>query len=278
MSKKAILGIVTVFVLAFLSTISIKAGEPLTITTGPKSGNYYKIGLKLAKALGNGTVVTSKGSVENLQRLAKGEAQIGISQKDVYRYMTKKDPSLEGKVTLLGDLSTECVFGVTKEGSFDDDTGLQNEGVKVAVGDPGSGSFVSWQYITGLEPNFKKATPVVTRSVRSALLGVQSGKYDAAVFVLTPSMNSKYIQTVVNNPDLKFFDFTDWDLNDKYKGKPVYEFKKIKVKDGFFGGNKVETICTTASVFVNEKWYEENEDESDTLAEILLNYKKAILP
>ena len=51
------------------------------------------------------------------------------------------------------------------------------------------------------------------------------------------------------------------------------KFKKIAVEDGFFSPT-VKTICTTASVFVNDKL---SDDVVDTLSDALLNRKNFIL-
>jgi TRAP-type uncharacterized transport system substrate-binding protein len=258
-------------VIAGLLVSAAIAAQPV-ITTGSKKGLYYKEGIRIAGKIG-ATVETSKGSVQNLDRLMSNQAQIAIAQKDAYRWYTKKHPDASNKIDLIGDLGEECVFIVAKtDGKVDDDGDLQKDGVKIAVGKTGSGSQVSWDYMTMLEPKFKKATAIPKGGSR-ALAKVISGQYDAIMFVQAPKPDSWLMTTVNSNKDLKFIPVTDWDLNDKYNGKPVYTFKKVTTKKGFFG-DSVKTICTTASVFVNDQI---DEDKADDLADVLLKYRNYII-
>jgi TRAP transporter TAXI family solute receptor len=244
--------------------------ETLTITTGSKKGAYFEVGQKIASQFKGSKVVTSKGSVQNFDRLIKGEANVAIAQKDAYRWYTKRHPEASEKIDLVGDLYPECVFLVVKkDGKVQDDGDLQKEGVTIAVGKRGSGSQVSWDYMTDLEPAFKKATSIPKGGTR-VLAKVASGQYDAALFVMQPDPNRWLFKTVKNNPDLEFAPITDWDLNDKFEGKPIYEFKKVDVEKGFFG-DSVKTICTTASVFINSDL---DDDAADDLSDLLLNHKK----
>jgi len=247
---------------AFLSA------EPLKITTGSKKGNYYKVGVRIASQFKGSQVLTSKGSIENLDRLMEGKADVAIAQKDAFRYYVTKHPEAEDKIDLVGDLYQECAFlVVNKDGKVKDDGDLQHEGVTIAVGRKGSGSQVTWDYMSILEPGFKKATSIPKGGNR-VLAKVASGKYDAALMVMRPDPKLWLFKTVSNNDKLEFGDITDWDLNDKYEGKPIYTFEKVKTSDGFFG-SKVKTICTQASVFIRSDL---DDDIADDLSGLLLNH------
>ena len=251
---------------------SLLMADGYIISTGSKKGNYFKYGLRLSKFVPGSKVITSKGSVENLQRLVDNKAQIAIAQKDAFRWFATKHSEAES-IDLLGDLNKECVFVVAKdEGKISDDGDLQKDGVKVAVGKIGSGTQVTWDYMGSLEPGFKKATAIPKGGSR-ALGKVVSGEYDAAMFVLTPAKNNWLFNVVNKNKDLKFVPVTDWDLNDKLNGKPVYTFEKITTKPGLFG-DSVKTICTTASVFING---EVDDDVADSISDALLTRKNYIL-
>ena len=235
------------------------------ITTGSPKGNYIKYGYRMAKIMGpkNFKVIPSKGSIENFERLSKNEAQIAIAQKDAYKWYSGKH---ETSFSSVGDLKKECVFIVARDGSdIDSDSDLQKEGVKIAVGKPGSGTRVTWEYMGELEKGFKKATPIPA-SGTLALNKVLSGEYDAYMTVLTPDTKNRFIQMVNSKDDLKFIPVKDWDLNDKMKdGSQVYTFETVKYKDSFFGG-KIDTICTTASVFVRDDLDENVKEKiSDTI-------------
>ena len=264
MKKFFIAGLIGLLVSATLMA------ENLVITTGSKKGSYFQVGHRIASQFKGAKVITSRGSVENFDRLVKGEANVAIAQKDAYRWYVSKHPEAADKIDLIGDLYQECVFLVVKkDGKVENDGDLQKEGVTIAVGKKGSGAQVTWEYMTQLESGFKKATSIPKGGNR-VLAKVASGKYDAALFVIQPKPKGWLFKTVANNKDLEFGSITDWDLNDKYEGKPIYTFEKVKVEDGLFG-DKVKTICTTASIFINADM---DEDLADELSGLLLNHQK----
>ena len=47
--------------------------EQLVITTGSKKGNYYKVGQRIKSQFPNTEVITSRGSIENFDRLMGGK-------------------------------------------------------------------------------------------------------------------------------------------------------------------------------------------------------------
>ena len=126
--------------------------------------------------------------------------------------------------------------------------------------------------MTQLETGFKKATAIPKGGTR-ALAKVISGKYDAYLTVITPSTKNKLFKSVLKNDQLKFIPIKDWDLNDKYEGKAIYTFDKIVLEKGIFD-TTVETICTTASVFIRS---DIDDDLAEGLAEMLVNNKNYIL-
>jgi len=127
--------------------------------------------------------------------------------------------------------------------------------------------------MTILEPKFKRATSIPKGGTR-VLAKVASGEYDAALFVIKPDPKLKLFKIVNGNDKLQFAEIKDWDLNDKLpSGKPVYDFKSVKVKDSWLGG-KVDTICTTASVFVRT---DIDDDVADDLSDLLLTHQKFLI-
>lgn len=260
-------------IMAILMGSSLFGGDKYTMVTGSKRGNYFKYGLRISTLVPGIKALPSTGSVASLDALLKNTAQIAIAQKDAYRWYTKKHPDAEATISEVGGLNKECVFIVaSKTGKVDDDSDLQKDGIKIGIGKPGSGTMVTWQYMGELENGFKKATAVPVGGAR-ALAKLTSGGLDAALFVQTPDMNSWLFRTVNGNDNLKFVDVTDWDLNDKLNGKPVYTFEKIETKEGFFG-DSVKTICTQATLFVNNHV---DDDTVDGLSDAILNHKNYIL-
>ena len=245
----------------------------LTITTGEESGNYYKMGTNLGKLIKAKKVLSSKGSMMNFDRLVKGEADIAIAQKDVFGYYISQHKDAKSKIDIVGNLGKECVYIVVKEdGKIDSDADLQKKGVKIATGREGSGTQITYKYMSQLENGFAKATTIAEGGMK-AISKVLSGEIDASMYMLTPSIDNKIIKTVVNNDKLKFIPIKDWDLNDKLDGKSIYTFEKMVIKKGIFD-DKVKTICTTASIFAKSSL---DDKIMDKLADIVINHQSEIV-
>ena len=119
--------------------------EDIVITTGQQGMTYNAVyGVNLQGALaefGNKvTVVTSKGSLDNLDKVAAGSAQIGFTQADAYQFWRSKHANEAQNVDIVGELSDECVFVAVKDGGKINGEDDLKAGEKIAVGEP---SFVS---------------------------------------------------------------------------------------------------------------------------------------
>jgi TRAP transporter TAXI family solute receptor len=256
------------------------AAEPYTITTGGKSGTYIKVGHNLAGIIPGGTVVTSKGSVENLDRIMAGEAQLGIVQLDALAWYADKKPESVNKIELMGSLYEECVYiAYNKKGKVQNEDDLQREGVTIAVGKKGSGGAVTWDYMRKLEPGYAKASVSYTggtRALNKLAVGESSG-IDAVLWVTKPVLSGKHAQSVVNNDAIDFLDVNDMDLNDVYKpiGKPIYEFRTIESEKGFFNDQEFKTICVNAALVADT---DADEDLLEEVADVTLNYTTSLVP
>jgi len=250
-----------------------------TVTTGGKTGTYYRVGNNLVGMITGGTVQTSKGSVENMKRMMSGEADVGLIQVDALAWMATKDASVTNQVEVLGPLYQECVYiAANKDGKVQNEDDLQKEGVTIAVGKQGSGSAVTWDYMRQLEPGYKKAAVTFAggnRALGKLAIGGDTG-VDAVMWVTKPNLSHKYIQTVLNNKNLKFISVNDKDLNDKYPplGKPIYDFKSVEFEKGFFNDSEFTTICMDAVIAART---DADEELLDAVADAVLNYKTSLL-
>ena len=88
--------------------------QDIVITTGGRGGSYFATGEKLAEVLKeydySAEAVKSDGSVENIERVASGEAALGFTQLDALAWWIGRNEEQAGKVKLLGDLFPECVY------------------------------------------------------------------------------------------------------------------------------------------------------------------------
>ncbi|HOB62162.1 MAG TPA: TAXI family TRAP transporter solute-binding subunit [Candidatus Competibacteraceae bacterium] len=237
---------------AVLITTSALA-DPATISGGKAGGTYQTVyGANLAqilKAKGHDApLLESRGSMENLERLSKGEAQFGFAQLDAYgQYLKAGGKPLE----IVAPLGKECGYLVVKkDGKVTSEKDLRRvKDATVAIGEEGSGSAITWQNMTRLVPEYKNARIVFQGGTRAInQLGTPGGP-DAFLFVAAPgNLNNQLFQAVNANKNLKFVDIDKGGLDDKLPdGKPVYQFDKVSVCSGW--GCGVDTICTMSYLF-----------------------------
>ncbi|MFZ4792015.1 MAG: TAXI family TRAP transporter solute-binding subunit [Candidatus Competibacteraceae bacterium] len=234
------------------------ADPPIVISTGKSGGGYNTIGERLKTVLAEQDqavqVLTSAGSVENLNRLEdpKSPVSVGLTQADALQSYLKDHPGFAGQFISLGDIGKECVFIVTgKNSDIRDDSDLQQaKGRLIAVQSPSSGVAVTWDYMTRLEPAFKNTAPAFVDGAE-ALLQIKSGgkasKIQAVMVVQKPMAKSTEMQVVLQNPkDFRLIPVKDWDLNDKLPdGSAVYTFENVTVAEKSWGfDTTVDTICT----------------------------------
>ncbi len=162
------------------------AGKGLTLATGPKTGNYYKLGLALAQAwhdeVGISTgVAETVGSGANMARLAVGKAQAAISQVDVAsdawtRSAAVRDPRAPRALARIYDDVVHVV--VPRESSITTLADLR--GRAVSIGDPDSGVHVIAQRVltaAGLDPDLDGHAQ--TLDIDKSVAALRTGTIDA---------------------------------------------------------------------------------------------------
>lgn len=150
------------FAVGALLATAVPAQE-LTITTGGATGTYIKIGQQIRQIVArrgiNLKVAESRGSVHNLQRLLGYEGvdtndfyHLAIVQEDVLadlrRYAERNEilKSIVDKVRIVMPLYDEEVhIFVKKDGGVREFSDLADR--FIAVGSPGSGTFVTARYL-----------------------------------------------------------------------------------------------------------------------------------
>ncbi len=266
----------------FLVTIAVcllafTYAQAVTITTGSKKGNYFKVGHKLSRALGGQNIVmNSKGSVENLDRLMDNTAQVGLVQMDAYAWYIQKYPEAANELEIMGELYKECAYlAVQCKGKVQNEDNLQSvKDITIAIGKKGSGTAVTWDYMLQLEPKYKNAQVSFSGGTR-ALGKLAAQQLDAVMWVTAPKLTGKMASTVMKNKDLCLVGFNDKDLNDKLPatGKPVYEFQKIDTAKGFFNDKEISTACVSAVIVART---DTDEDILESISDIMLNYKSTL--
>ena len=271
--------------LALTMASSQVIASEVIISTGGRGGSYHATGAQLATILTEydyeTKAVKSKGSVENIERVASGEAALGFAQLDAVAWWMNRNPEKFNRITVLGKLFPECVYiAVNKDGPIGDEGDLQTSKGKIAVQKKGSGAAVTWTYMRELEDGYAKSQTFHQggMQVLSQLASQPDGEINAFLWVSNPeNLDQRYLKTVLNNDQLELIDVDDWDLNDKHEalGQPIYQFEEPDVKKGFLNDQEVKTICMDSVVIAGKKV---DDDVVDDVADILINNRARLFP
>lgn len=178
--------------LGLLAAVSATAGEPLRLATGSAGGTFLPVGHDLAafweRELGVEVVVdTTAGSIENLRRLAAGEADLAIVGGSPFL------EELEGWATRAEDASRLCAMGtlyidaeqfVIRTDLVVAGNLLDLNGVHMYPGPQQSGGEVDTRTILtalGIEPRYVYAEDR-DKGYTAAAGALVSGEFDAATF------------------------------------------------------------------------------------------------
>ena len=250
--------------------------EDVVISTGGRGGSYFATGEKLANILVEydyaAKAVKSKGSVENIERVAEGEASMGFAQLDALAWWMNRNHEKAGSLKVLGNLYSECVYvAVNPNSSVDSEGDLQSADAKVAVQKRGSGSAVTWSYMQELEPDFAEGTTHFQGGLQllNQLADNPDGEVNAFLWVSDPlNLDQRYLKTVLENENLELVDIEDWDLNDKHPelGRPIYRFEEPDVAKGMVFDTELSTICMDAVVVASTS---ADDDMLDDVVDVL---------
>lgn len=245
-----------------VAAVSLPAlADDILISTGGRGGSYFATGEKLAEILVEydypASAVKSKGSIENIDRVAAGEATLGFTQLDALAWWMGRNPEKSGELKVLGNLFPECVYvAAHAKGPINGENDLQRTKAKVAVQKRGSGSAVSWSYMQDLEPDFAKGSTYFQGGLQllNEIATNPDSEINAFLWVSDPTnLDQRYLKTVLENDNLELIDIKDWDLNDKHPelGRPIYRFEEPAVAKGIVFDSELNTICMDAVVVAN---------------------------
>lgn len=247
--------------LVVFGVLSLGASAETIISSGPLEKSFTKMADNLVELIGKdakgeakATNLNSNGSVENIDNLISGKAQIGFAFADSYKLKITQDPRAS-KLKVLGVLNKGCLYVAVKNGGkISDDGDLEKTGVTVDIGPKGAGSNTTWEYLGSFDNDFKKPNTIELGGGDPASLNaLEYGNIDATLSMQSPSTKNVFVQDVLANKNLKFLPITDGDFTDKLPdGKPIYTKEKILISEkGFFNTN-LETICTDVLVLGSE--------------------------
>jgi TRAP transporter TAXI family solute receptor len=174
----------------------------ISMAAGPRDGAYYRFARDYAERLaGDGItldVVTTMGSVENLELLRRGDVSLAFVQGGTASEQDRRE------LQALGSLFLEPVWVLTRSTETTDRlTGLA--GRRIAIGSALSGTHRLAERL--LEANGITAANATleTADTAEALRRLSSGTLDAAMFVA--AAEAPFLRNVLADPSLALLDF-----------------------------------------------------------------------
>jgi hypothetical protein len=262
------------------------SGADLVISSGPEGGGYHEIGRRVRNLLTNEhhyyvEVEPSRGSMENLARLADPESPVGaaLAQTDALNLYLREHPEFAQEFVVLADIGKECVFLIAgRAGDLLTAADLKADaGRSIAVGHEDSGAAVTWAHMGQLEPRLQNTRPVYV-DVVEALARIKArenySKLETAMLVQRPHVASPPLEIVLDSPDaFRILAIRAGDLKSPAlpNGAPVYTFEKVEVRKVSF-----DTICTRGLLLASKQKVDAS--VRSRLAEVLLESASYIAP
>jgi uncharacterized protein len=159
----------------------------LTIATGPSDGSYFQIAQDIKNVAGKEgidlQVMATKGSLENLDLLSSGKADLAIVQLDALRFISdvvKQDLNVDvfDKIKVVLNLYPEEIHILTNKNDIQTFYNLQ--GKRVSVGPPGGGTAVTAAVLFNI---YDIKSTVSEEPFEDAIKKIDQGSLDAVIFV-----------------------------------------------------------------------------------------------
>jgi len=200
------LPIIATIIFAFYFTAQFIQPSPkkeITIATGSKDGNYYKTALEYKKLLEKEKVkvniITSAGSIENIELLKEKKADIAFIQNGTTFDSNNKS------IKSLASIYYEPLWVFYKNEGFTIDYIIQLISKKISIGNIGSGTRdLANKILTdnGIDSNNSQILDLNNKKASEAL---EKGDIDA-LFIVS-SHNSPIINKLLANPKINLFSF-----------------------------------------------------------------------
>lgn len=274
-------GVLVVAVLAVASIDAARADDapqPRTwanFCSGPDGGAYQQAAEMISnQATGvQIKVYRTKGSVENVNRMLKGDCDLAIVQSDVLGVYADTRPETLRAFDRAGTVFREYVHLICNN-----DSGISgirdlkptdnhgDGGTVVAIGDQGSGSVVTWEGIVSASKKYENV-PTIQVSDQLALTKVMGGE-QAACMITVSALNTSFLKRDAGRAGDKVHlaeidDSNLAKLLDERK-RPVYTWSKIPgdtypdIQHGWFS-SAVGTVSVDAVVVARTDWYRANQ-------------------
>ncbi len=179
----------------------------IVISTGGESGAYYQFAQRYAAILARSGVTlevrASAGSLENIERLESGEADVGFVQGGVIAPPEDTDAEQTGDLYSLGSVFYEPVW-VFYRGNKPLTRLTELHGKRIAIGQEGSGIRQLAQRL--LEANeMQGAGTLLPLAGLDAAEELQQGRIDAAFIIAAES--APVVQVLLRSPGVRLMSF-----------------------------------------------------------------------
>ncbi|HOI51779.1 TAXI family TRAP transporter solute-binding subunit [Azonexus caeni] len=182
----------------------------VVMTSGGESGAYYQFAKRYAAILARSGITlevrTSEGSVQNLERLRSGEAQIGFVQGGVIEPVDEsridEEPENWGLLS-LGSMFYEPVWVFYQGETIERLSELR--GKRIAIGQEGSGiRQLAQRLLEDNDVDFRQNTLPI--SGLDAAEELQQGRIDAAFIIAAE--HAPVVQVLLRSPGIKLMNFS----------------------------------------------------------------------
>ena len=241
--------------------------KEITIATGSIDGEYYQTALKykeiLEKQKVKVNILTSNGSMENIQLLNDKKADIAFIQNGI------DELKEQTHITAIASIYYEPLWIFYKNDTYKMDYLIQLISKKISIGKEKSGTEDLALKILNDNGINKKNSQLLYNSTQEAKDLLIKGEIDAMFIVSSP--NSNVIKELLENPDISLFSFKRAKAySRKYsflEATPIYEgtidlYKNLPSQD-------INLLSTTANLIVRD-------DFSDELTRLILKEIKRI--
>lgn len=198
---KLYLPIITIIFFAFYITSQFIEPSPkkeITIAAGSQNGTYYQTALQYKKLLEEEkvkvTLLQTKGSIENVELIEQGKADIGFVQNGILK------PAQLNSVESLASVYYEPLWIFYRNEGFEIEYVIQLISKKIAVGSVGSGT--RDLALTILKDNglTQENTSLLELNSTQAKEQLLEGKIDAMLVVISPK--SPLVQSMLEDPNI----------------------------------------------------------------------------
>lgn len=265
---------------ALLVPVAAQAQAPsFRLCSGIDSGNYYKAGhiLKSKSSSVAIDVVPTQGSLDNLDKLVKGQCDGAFVQSDAMLVFSARNAQAISSLERAGVLYQEQAHLLCNRGAGIGRVTDLTKSNTVAVGPDGSGARTTWDAFVLADKARYQPVNVDTRAGVRGLSAVADGS-QVQCMLWVGALGSSFMKNdaQAQGDRIVLVGTDDWDMGKvarDARGKEVYGYSEIpagtytRIQPGgmVYGTKAVKTITVDALFVASNAWINANETAYDKL-------------